>query len=154
MSQFLSVADVRNGRMAEVVLCQNMPIPSTGISFMAGRSLPPWEPIGTLFHTSRRKRKFRKRKYENYPTNRPILPTFFRRVKFLFSLPLLSILFLTRRCRYNYLVRERLYPFFVPKGEGGGFSSFLFFYRRDTSDSRTVHFVEGEMRVRREGKPR
>lgn len=64
---------------------------------------------------------------ENTRITRRILPTFFRRVKFLFSLPLLSILFLTRRYRYNYLVRERLYPFFVPKGKAGRFSSFLFF---------------------------
>lgn len=120
MSQFLSVADVRNGRTG------SRPVSEHAYSiygyFLYGRpySLPPWEPIGTLFYTSRRKRKFRKRKYENYPTNRSILPTFFCEIFILFLSLSLSR---TLDTSENIFIRfSRFRP------ERGNFFSFLFFF--------------------------
>lgn len=65
-----------------------MPVPSTGISFMARPFLPPWEPIGTSSYTSRRNINSEKEKYKNYhdvlslPTIlRLAFPTFLRFVR-------------------------------------------------------------------------
>lgn len=125
LSQFLSVADVRNGRTG------SRPVSEHAYSiygyFLYGRpySLPPWEPIGTLFYTSRRKRKFRKRKYENYPTNRSILPTFFCEIFILFLSLSLSR---TLDTSENIFIRfSRFRP------ERGNFFSFLFFFIYDYS---------------------
>lgn len=105
----------------EVVLCQNMPIPSTGISFMAGlipfRHGNPSGPCSTRVEENVNSEK------ENTRITRRTVPSFPHSfVKFLFSL---SLSFSFTHTRYK---REHLYPFFaLPSRKREFFFGFFFF---------------------------